>query len=442
MFTQDNKLEFTCNIHHDKGIQKLTLNKIIHRNSGCKFCARERIGRIHRVDESEIIRLTEGKGFIYHGVVYGQDKNKKSIIHYSCPNHLEVGIQTRSLGSMRKAVHRKCPYCQNKKIPLARNYHEEFTARMKKIDDTIEIISDDIKKNSIVKCKCTVDGTEWENTTYKLLSDVGCPQCIWNGRSQSGKANIKEAEDFLKECQIKLPNIEIISPYVGCKKTISCRCRIDGTIWTSTPDTLLNSASIGCPTCVRRATRERCAKSHNAFLEELKLVNPNILPLEEYKSGHEKIRCKCIIHDYEWHVAPNKILHRKTGCPKCSSYHNENVLHSILDKWDYKYELQKRFKECRDKLSLPFDVYLTDLNILIEYDGEQHYIPIRRGGMTERDAQNQLEITKFHDEIKNKYCIQNNIPLIRIPYWERNNMEYFLSNGLLKYGIGQKERTA
>ena len=53
-------------------------------------------------------------------------------------------------------------------------------------------------------------------------------------------------------------------------------------------------------------------------------------------------------------------------------------------------------------------------------------MPIRKGNMTDEGAANQLRIQKQRDEIKNKYCKENNIPLIRIPYWEKDNMEYFL----------------
>ena len=46
--------------------------------------------------------------------------------------------------------------------------------------------------------------------------------------------------------------------------------------------------------------------------------------------------------------------------------------------------------------------------------------------MTLKDAEEQLRIVQYHDAIKTQYCKDNNIPLIRIPYWERKNLECFL----------------
>lgn len=76
---------------------------------------------------------------------------------------------------------------------------------------------------------------------------------------------------------------------------------------------------------------------------------------------------------------------------------------------------------------MPFDFYLPNHNILIEYDGEQHYYD--RGYKTGmfRDT---LEYTQMHDKIKTDYCINNNIKLIRIPYWDYNNIDTILNKEL------------
>ena len=76
------------------------------------------------------------------------------------------------------------------------------------------------------------------------------------------------------------------------------------------------------------------------------------------------------------------------------------------------YEYQKSFADCRDKRSLPFDFYLPEYNVCIEYDGKQHYESIEYFGGEESFA-----YTQRHDEIKNQYCADNNIKLLRIPYF-------------------------
>ena len=98
--------------------------------------------------------------------------------------------------------------------------------------------------------------------------------------------------------------------------------------------------------------------------------------------------------------------------------------------WGIEYISQKIFADCKDAHVLPFDFYLPQYNILIEFDGEQHYHPIPRG--KNNDGTKDYEILTKHDKIKTDYCIKNNIKLIRIPYWERYNEKEVLLSYLKK----------
>jgi hypothetical protein len=114
---------------------------------------------------------------------------------------------------------------------------------------------------------------------------------------------------------------------------------------------------------------------------------------------------------------------------------NEEKIIDILEDLEYSIEAQKRFDDCRDKYSLPFDIYVKELNLLIEYDGEGHYYPIPRGDMSKEEAEERLLIVQKHDSIKTQYCKENNIPLIRIPYWENKNLYDFLIEQIKQYKI-------
>lgn len=127
-------------------------------------------------------------------------------------------------------------------------------------------------------------------------------------------------------------------------------------------------------------------------------------------------------------------INKRTKCPYCNNHNTENKILEILEKWGFNVITQKRFPDCKDKNTLPFDFYLKDFNILIEYDGEFHYKPIRKGHETEEELIERLHATKHRDQIKTEYCKKNNIPLIRIPYWEKDDLEYFLFDNLVKYG--------
>lgn len=124
------------------------------------------------------------------------------------------------------------------------------------------------------------------------------------------------------------------------------------------------------------------------------------------------------------------------NCPFCKASHNEVVISTILDKWGIKFIHQKRFDGCKDKYTLPFDFYLYDFNILIEYDGEFHYQCITLNGKIDRDlAMKNLIETQKRDKIKSDFCKDNDILLIRIPFWEQEDIESILFDHFVKCGI-------
>lgn len=75
-----------------------------------------------------------------------------------------------------------------------------------------------------------------------------------------------------------------------------------------------------------------------------------------------------------------------------------------------------------------FDFYLPLYNLVIEFDGEDHYMPIDRAGKGKEWAEEHFEITKHRDSLKNDYCKNNNINLLRIPYWEKENCKTLIKN--------------
>lgn len=101
----------------------------------------------------------------------------------------------------------------------------------------------------------------------------------------------------------------------------------------------------------------------------------------------------------------------------------------ILDKYKINYIYQCKFEDCKDIKCLPFDFYLTDYDSCIEFDGQQHFDPIF--------GEEAFKRTQKHDNYKNEYCKNNNIDLLRIPYWDGNNMENIICDyfSLPKYKL-------
>lgn len=110
----------------------------------------------------------------------------------------------------------------------------------------------------------------------------------------------------------------------------------------------------------------------------------------------------------------------------CIDSVGEMKIVQVLNEYNILYKKEQTFKDCRDAHPLPFDfgLYGADgqLKGLIEYDGLQHFQKVRFNGMTEERATEAYEIGIHHDMMKNQYCIENHIPLLRIKYSERDKL--------------------
>jgi len=113
-----------------------------------------------------------------------------------------------------------------------------------------------------------------------------------------------------------------------------------------------------------------------------------------------------------------------TGKLNCSS--GELAIMKILDILGIEYEFNQSHDNVRDKNLLRWDFKITYNGKIyfIEFDGKFHYVPIRKSkAMTQEQADENLKTTQKRDKIKNDYCENNNIPLLRIPYYEKDNID-------------------
>ena len=140
---------------------------------------------------------------------------------------------------------------------------------------------------------------------------------------------------------------------------------------------------------------------------------------KDYKNNTDKLKIKCncgeiFITDFATFKGK-----RKTRCTRCSSKMSsyEREVEHYLKENSINYEMQYKFDDCRKVLPLPFDFYLTDFNICIEVDGEGHFEKMR---FKEYDLQDVI----LRDNIKTQYCNDNNIKLIRIPYFDILNHKF------------------
>lgn len=148
---------------------------------------------------------------------------------------------------------------------------------------------------------------------------------------------------------------------------------------------------------------------------------------EHKKAVHLKIKdFACDTEGCGYKCSANGTLtkHKKicTGKLNCSS--GELAVMNILKDMEIPYAYDETYDNLKDKGLLRFDFrILATEPLFIEYDGGFHYSAIRMGNMTDEEAQQNLETTQKRDKIKNDYCEKNDHPLLRIPYWEKNNID-------------------
>jgi hypothetical protein len=155
----------------------------------------------------------------------------------------------------------------------------------------------------------------------------------------------------------------------------------------------------------------------------------------EYSSQLEPVCIICPDHGEFWQ-RPVHHAWFACGCKKCSSSKGENRIRAFLDNNNIDYILQEQ-KVCscinpKTNKVLPFDFYLPNYKMCIEYDGDQHYKPFsfNSNRLKETMIEN-LEYQKYKDQIKTEYCKDNDIRLLRIPYWKQRNIEKILEKELL-----------
>lgn len=125
-------------------------------------------------------------------------------------------------------------------------------------------------------------------------------------------------------------------------------------------------------------------------------------------------RCDCDCGNHNFITTTHHLTSGNTQSCGCLKSKGEAKIALLLEQYHILFEQQKIF----DDLPLKrFDFYLPDFNRLIEYDGLQHYEA--NGGWSTKDN---LELVQKRDKEKNEYAKIHSIPLVRIPYTERDNI--------------------
>ncbi len=175
----------------------------------------------------------------------------------------------------------------------------------------------------------------------------------------------------------------------------------------------------GCPMCVGKGKwNTEILKEYFNKVHLNKYDYTNVI----FSGVSNKVEIICNLHGS---FLQNIHKHLKgQGCPECTfNSKGEEYIKSHLEDLKIKYIRQHGFDSCRFKNKLSFDFYLPELDTCVEFDGIQHFKPVEEfGGLKE------FEKIKLRDECKNKWCLENNINLIRIRYDQIDRIREMLTH--------------
>lgn len=258
-----------------------------------------------------------------------------------------------------------------------RKTHDEFVSEMAVKHPNIEILSAYNKAQERVRCRCRIDGHEWAPKAYSLSNGQGCPVCGHLKVRGHGLSRRLSHEQFVLRLQDMNPNILVMGKYITSDTPIQIKCKCHNIVWYARPNDLLRGH--GCFLCGRDKFSIKKTKSHEAYVSDMKIINPYINIRSLYDGMDNQIECECIKCKHIWFPKAANIYYNKTGCPACQKSKGESYIKDWLLHHDISFIPQYKFQDCINKQPLRFDfAILADGQVkgLIEYDGIQHFEPV------------------------------------------------------------------
>ena len=298
---------------------------------------------------------------------------------------------------------------------------EEFVKKAKKIHGDKYLYNKSIYINAktSVEIICKKHGSFLQTPNEHVYGKCGCKKC---SAERVSNMQMLDTNEFVKRATLIHNNKYDYykSIYSAYHSKVDIICRLHG-VFKQTPADHLNGK--GCPLCAIVENHNKSRMCIDEFIKRSIIIHGNKYDYSVAKYGSncdEKINIICKIHGL-FKQSPYVHLHG-SGCPKCNNSKGEAALRRCLKDLSISFIEQKKFDKCKFINNLLFDFYLPDINTCIEYDGEQHFKPSRfSNSVSIDDAIKKFENQQIKDNIKNKFCLNNNIKLVRIRHVRKDH---------------------
>lgn len=340
--------------------------------------------------------------------------HRVKILHKNCNSYLSITPHSFEMG-------RRCNRCSRHKSACKRRKKNALSIMQAKLGSDYLIKTKQYYRNTDIlevehlKCKLT-----YPVKANRILSGYGqCPECVTK-RVTSYKTLI----ELLSRHNCIL--ISVPKRFYHSKDKIKIKhlkCNYECTTDIRNVKHPRNKWNMICRSCLKECLRKNRLKSTRKFCQDFhkkRLDSINYLIVGEYTGAHRKIR---IFHkqcgQYS-SVEPNQLL-KGVGCSKCANLGKsvgEELISILLDKKHIDYEYPKKFDDLVDQKPLHYDFYIQSKNILIEYQGEQHFKPKTFGGISKKQALANFKLQQKHDQMKRDYAKKHGYKLVTIEWKE------------------------
>lgn len=350
-------------------------------------------------------------------IVHGNKYEYSEVNYVNINEKVKIICEKHGIFEQTPKVHKRghgCPSCSGNKKKTSDDFIKESNnIHNNKYDYNMVKYINNMTKIDII---CSEHGP-FKQIPKDHLNGSGCPKC-----ENRYNYNTKEMIDISKEIHGNDKYGYDEFEYFNLSTKVKIRCFSHG-IFETTPRNHIHNKS-GCPKCGKLESSNKQRKDISQLERELSMLdNGYIYPKlnDEYNNNRSKITIICKKHgifkqSVNSHLGGN-------NCPKCNISKGESEISKNLNLMGVSYIYNYRFEDCRNKRPLPFDFYCPEKNLCIEFDGKQHFYPVDHYG-----GKKGLVYRKFNDNIKNEYCEDNDIKLIRIPYWEIGNIGEIISS--------------
>ena len=236
---------------------------------------------------------------------------------------------------------------------------------------------------------------QWSTTPGNLVGGKSwCPHCS----GVSKESAIEKLERIVKEkggkCQL--------SEYKKSTTPMTFICS-EKHEWKARPSSINNGSWCSrCSNISSEQSKERLVE----YVEKKK----GKVDISKYKNSKTKLLFICE-KKHEWSALPGNVL-SGSWCPACCQSRGENELKAIFYDLKIKFSPQEKLKGSRKNVKgrdLSADLFLEKENLIIEFDGEQHFTQSWCGRKRLEFRENDLR--------KNAWCRDHGVHLLRIPWW-------------------------